>query len=530
MKRFFSVTGWLTLCCVSLVSIQTSQARPYRGSAEWSWILCKTQDASAPTFSAARYSRMLVQSGQGGLADYWRDVSYNSITVGGSSVNGWYTLTETTAQMDSLSRWDRVDACKDAAAAAGYTPPAGTRVGIITHPSIDLFGWSGGAFLPADVNVGAAAHESGHGIGLQHSYSNDPNYRNASWAAIGEYDNPWDVMSWANAFSMVTTSFGSGPPGLTAFHLDRMGWLPHSRIVTFGADGINNQTITLTALNAPSVDGPLIIRIPFDPVDLQRHYTVEYRQKFNWDAGIPRNIVLINEVKKHDDGAYYAHLLYTFSPKQPAQTLNANGITVSVTNINAAGTQATVAITTQMPDRCIQGYVWRQAIVSDKVCVTETVRNETAQENSLAASRQSSSSDTCLSGYVWREAYTGDHVCVTSASRERARNDNADAENRSNPARIAYGPNSCISGYVWREADEKDWVCVTPAIRQQTANENEQASSHRNPSGGTFGPDTCVAGYVWRDAFPDDHVCVTAASRDQTANDNAQAQARLLAP
>lgn len=535
MKRYYFVIGWLGLLAVFWLSIQTVHARPYRGSAQWSWLLCKTSDAPAPTYTAARYSRMLVQLGQGGLADYWREVSYNSLNVDGSSVHGWYTMTQNTAQMTALGRWDKVNACKAAAAAAGYTPPAGNQVGIIAHPSVDMFGWTGGAFLPPDVDVGGTAHESGHGIALNHSFSNDPDYRNADWAQIGEYDNPWDVMSWANCYSMVTTSFGGGPPGLTAFHLDRMGWLPRSRIITFGADGVSSQSITLSALNASSVSGPLIVRIPFDPGDLQRHYTVEYRRKAGWDAGIPQNTVMINEVKKHDDGAYYAHLLYTFSPKQPLQTLNANGVTVSVTGINPSGNQAMVAITSQMPDRCIQGYVWREANSNDHVCVTGAIRDQTAQENSLAESRRSPTGgaygpDTCLSGYVWREAYSGDHVCVPGASRDQAAADNAQAANRNNPARIAYGPNTCKSGYVWREADDKDWVCVTGAIRDQTTQENALAASRRSPTGGAYGPDTCLSGYVWREAFPNDHVCVPVDSRTQAANDNSQAQARLQAP
>jgi len=31
----------------------------------------------------------------------------------------------------------------------------------------------------------------GHGIGMIHTFSDDPNYRNADWAQIGEYDDEW---------------------------------------------------------------------------------------------------------------------------------------------------------------------------------------------------------------------------------------------------------------------------------------------------------------------------------------------------
>ncbi len=44
-----------------------------------------------------------------------------------------------------------------------------------------------GAYMPWDAEIGAYGHEVGHGFGFEHSYSNDPTYRNAEWSGIGEY-------------------------------------------------------------------------------------------------------------------------------------------------------------------------------------------------------------------------------------------------------------------------------------------------------------------------------------------------------
>src|SRR5581483_1985587 len=71
----------------------------------------------------------------------------------------------------------------------------------------------------------------------------------------------------------------------------------------------------------------------------------------------------------------------------------------------------------------------------------------------------------CLSGYVWREAVPGDVVCVEPASRTEARNDNALAAQRR-------GSRTCVSGYVWREAGPSDFVCVTPQVREQARLDN----------------------------------------------------------
>jgi hypothetical protein len=94
-----------------------------------------------------------------------------------------------------------------------------------------------------------------------------------------------------------------------------------------------------------------------------------------------------------------------------------------------------VSATCYGPNACLEGWVWRQAIPTDYVCVTPAVRTQTAQDNAAAASRVNPNGgpygpDTCLNGYVWREAYTNDHVCVLPATRAEAANDNAQAANR----------------------------------------------------------------------------------------------------
>jgi hypothetical protein len=91
---------------------------------------------------------------------------------------------------------------------------------------------------------------------------------------------------------------------------------------------------------------------------------------------------------------------------------------------------------------CVFGFVWRGAGPDDFVCVEPTTRQETADENALAASRVSPThAPECISGFVWRDAYEGDLVCVPPASRDRAWADNAVAHSRIvDPAGEPYGP------------------------------------------------------------------------------------------
>src|SRR5205823_5093261 len=119
--------------------------------------------------------------------------------------------------------------------------------------------------------------------------------------------------------------------------------------------------------------------------------------------------------------------------RNPVQSLNANGVSIAIVSI--AGSQATVNISSQIADRCLQGFVWREASPSDHVCVTPAVRQQTRNDNAQAASRRNPSGgpfgpDTCIQGFVWREAFPSDHVCVTPQTRSQAASDNQDAPNR----------------------------------------------------------------------------------------------------
>ncbi|MEX5636517.1 hypothetical protein [Parafrankia sp. FMc2] len=89
--------------------------------------------------------------------------------------------------------------------------------------------------------------------------------------------------------------------------------------------------------------------------------------------------------------------------------------------------------------------------------------------------------DTCRQGWVWREAVPGDHVCVTPQTRSQAWADNAQAANRREPAGGPYGPDTCRQGWVWREAVPGDHVCVTPQTRSQAWADNAQAASRVAP-------------------------------------------------
>jgi hypothetical protein len=84
--------------------------------------------------------------------------------------------------------------------------------------------------------------------------------------------------------------------------------------------------------------------------------------------------------------------------------------------------------------------------------------------------------DRCLFGFVWREAFAGDHTCVTPDERQQVQIDNQLAAIRIDPFG-AYGPDTCVVPYVWRGIVPEDHVCVTPVERQRVIDDNVSGPS-----------------------------------------------------
>jgi hypothetical protein len=80
----------------------------------------------------------------------------------------------------------------------------------------------------------------------------------------------------------------------------------------------------------------------------------------------------------------------------------------------------------------------------------------------------------CISGYVWREATPEDHVCVTMRTHEQTLQDNVLAGSRRDPRGGPYGPDTCLQGFVWRDVFDGDHVCVTPQTRSQVLEDDRE--------------------------------------------------------
>jgi hypothetical protein len=122
---------------------------------------------------------------------------------------------------------------------------------------------------------------------------------------------------------------------------------------------------------------------------------------------------------------------------------------------------------------------WKEPVVGTADGVATAVGIRSISGSPANKARLPYGPDTCKPGFVWREGIANDHVCVVPAVRDQARNDNAQRGNRINRASQPYGPDTCLAGYVWREIVPSDHVCVTPDIRERTRRENAALEANR---------------------------------------------------
>ncbi|CAK5120082.1 unnamed protein product [Meloidogyne enterolobii] len=232
---------------------------PRRGLEPWSIILCKFRDlATYEPRTKNWFIRWITghNDEHDTIEKYFMNVSNGLYSIGGSNVNGWFTLSKT--QKDILRMVDK------------------SRRGRINPPLL----------------------------------GSDSSFRVFPYASSGEYDDRYDLMSTANAY-MYHSNFGMSGPGLNGPHLDYLGWLPMDRMLYFGRCNLfcililkadfresgNNYTLRLSSISVPhnQTRGWLLIMLPYDRDDPNNYYTIELRTPHNFDRGIEQaNYEILN--------------------------------------------------------------------------------------------------------------------------------------------------------------------------------------------------------------------------------------------
>ena len=277
------------------------------GSKPWVTIMCKFSDIAAEPNDRDYFLEMYSDTAPG-LNHYWKELSFNTVDVTGSTVGtDWYDLpntelhynptdTEKGTNLDTLAN-DCIDAADDDVDFSLYT-----GINMMFNSDFDN-GWAWGGSRTDTLdgvtktwsitweppwsyhNISVIAHEMGHGFGLPHS----------SYNRTAVYDNPWDVMSRDryNCAAATDPTYGCVAQHTISYHKDKLEWIPAARKTSVAPGAI--ATVTLEDLATPASANYQMAAIPIGG-SATNFYTVEARKFTGYDAKLPEEAVVIHNV------------------------------------------------------------------------------------------------------------------------------------------------------------------------------------------------------------------------------------------
>lgn len=296
---------------IRAVAVARSQSRmpeDISGSHPWISILCKfAGNASEP--KPVSFYRDLYGTSWPGLNHYWRTLSYEQANVDGSTAVAWVQLPHPVSHYADAGpdgSWSSSDVdlnalFDDCTAAADHLVYYPDFVGINMMFNDDFGPWAWGGSRGGSMDGGGwwrvtweppwgwgnqcvLAHEMGHGFGLPHSNNaDDDGY---------PYDNPWDVMSSAWNYAQSSSTYGTIGKGTISYHLDILGWIPADEQLQVGPGELATATVDHLAL--PTTSNLRMITVPI--AGTNRFYTVEVRDREEYDSQLPGFAVIIHEV------------------------------------------------------------------------------------------------------------------------------------------------------------------------------------------------------------------------------------------
>jgi M6 family metalloprotease-like protein len=292
----------------SAMMMDTQEAPLVSGSRPWLSIMCKFSDFNVEPKSLGYFQNMYADT-YPGLNHYWRELSYDTANISGSSAAGWFVLPHDEAYYnpsDTQGGTDRTLLANDCLAAADASVDFSRYSGINMMFNTDFdngLAWGGTRYMTLDgvskvwsitweppwgyADITVIGHEMGHGFGLPHSSGN-----------YGQtYDNEWDVMSdsWSNCSRARDAVYGCLGQHTISYHKDKLGWIPAQQ--RYVVDDGTAVTLNLEQLAMPASEDPTMVKIPIadSPTNF---YTVEVRRQTqtSYDYKLPGQGVIIHQV------------------------------------------------------------------------------------------------------------------------------------------------------------------------------------------------------------------------------------------
>jgi hypothetical protein len=340
----------------------------WKAKEQWPWLVvkCKLSDQTGTNSPDAFYKNLMGADSEN-LREYFRDVSYGTIDMTGTTVmDTWYPMNIKGADYQKLSRRDKWQKCVDAAVANGVSTAAFPNRIIANYNAPYDGGASVGngmcsVLVDSDATQQSAqffAHEMSHCRGFNDAYDNS-NHGN---------DNRSDIMScmacdgWANHNRVY-----SGP-GYSAPQQFISRWIPPQRSLALTPSTVKTKktvTVDLAPVTRPEANGYLMVKVGSSTTD---YYALEFRQPEGWDRGLGS---MKNQVQKYAPDGPFIDVKYqvpavqiyhvTFDTKnnpliwkymgcpggrslQAGATCAVSTMTVTVNSINATENTANVTI------------------------------------------------------------------------------------------------------------------------------------------------------------------------------------------
>jgi hypothetical protein len=279
-------------------------------------ILCRFRNADgslSPVIAQTDfYEQYFFGRGNGGLRDYFAEVTHGRISLVGS-VFGWLDIGHTIAEHEkAMYQAQRIQAFNwgmQAARDADFPVDGFPRQVVIINRDTDWGGINRGRsmLLPHTANAAwshsRTMHEFGHVLGLDDAFSTTQSNGNT---VDTRYLDQHCIMSYSTSgsrFSM--TLLGQtmeAGPGLNGVYVSALGGIPPSRLYDVPAVGAA-ITIHLAPLTHPEEEGILLVRIPPTLARLKT-YWVELHDRSNWDRAIRQPRIAVHETRGGDGAAY----------------------------------------------------------------------------------------------------------------------------------------------------------------------------------------------------------------------------------